>query len=208
MQEVLIATTSKSLLQEFSDNLENRNLIYSRNTNQLYIKYHGLRPRYYSVGNGDNLIIKNINGVNYLSLADDVLVNSTDVSPDNIVHNVNGLMVENAINGQNTIYLVVKVSETVNETFCGEVCRFGMNISEMYHVSISSKNKPSIVGSSGNTKSAEIKKVLFNGEEYYGIKFNSNTLSNLYFHGYSNVETLLPPMITEYTDNQITVLED
>ena len=207
MQEVLIATTSKSLLQELSDNLENRNLIYSRNTNQLYIKYHGLRPRYYSAGGG-NLIIKNINGVNYLALVDNVLVKSTDVSPDNIVHNVNGLMVENAINSQNTIYLVVKISDTINETFCGEICRFGTNISEMYHVSISSKNKPSIAGSSGNTKSAEIKKVSFNGEEYYGIKFNSNTISNLYFHGYSNVETLLPPMITEYTDNQIMVLED
>ena len=207
MQEVLIATTSKSLLQELSDNLENRNLIYSRNTNQLYIKYHGLRPLYYSVG-GSNLIIKNINGVNYLALVDNVLVKSTDVSPDNMVHNVNGLMVENAINSQNTIYLVVKISDTINETFCGEICRFGTNISEMYHVSISSKNKPSIVGSSGNTKSAEVKKVSFNGEEYYGIKFNSNTTSNLYFHGYSNVETLLPPMITEYTDNQITVLED
>ena len=207
MQKVLIATTSKSLLQELSDNLENRNLIYSRNTNQLYIKYHGLRPRYYSVGGG-NLIIKNINGVNYLALVDGVLVKSTDVSPDNIVHNVNGLMVENAINSQNTIYLVVKVSDTINETFCGEICRFGINISEMYHVSISSKNKPSIAGSSGNTKPAEIKKVSFNGEEYYGIKFSSNTISNLYFHGYSNVETLLPPMITEYTDNQITVLED
>ena len=207
MQEVLIATTSKSLLQELSDNLENRNLIYSRNTNQLYIKYHGLRPRYYSVGGG-NLVIKNINGVNYLALVDGVLVKSTDVSPDNIVHNVNGLMVENAINSQNTIYLVVKVSDTINETFCGEICRFGINISEMYHVSISSKNKPSIAGSSGNTKPAEIKKVSFNGEEYYGIKFSSNTISNLYFHGYSNVETLLQPMITEYTDNQITVLED
>lgn len=207
MQEVLIATTSKSLLQELSDNLENRNLIYSRNTNQLYIKYHGLRPRYYPVGGG-NLTIKNINGVNYLALVDGVLVKSTDASPDNIVHNVNGLMVENAINSQNTIYLVVKISDTINETFCGEICRFGINISEMYHVSISSKNKPSIAGSSGNTKSAEIKKVSFNGEEYYGIKFSSNTISNLYFHGYSNVETLLPPMITEYTDNQITVLED
>lgn len=207
MQEVLVATTSKSLLNETSEYLENRNLIYDRNTNQLYIKYYGLRPRYYSVG-GDNLITKEINGVKCISLENDVFVKSTDVSPDNTIHCVNGLMIENAISNRNTVCLIMKISDTLNETFCGEICRFGINVSEMYHVSISSRNSPSIVGSSGNTKPAKIKKVMFNGEQYYGIKFSNDILSSLYFHGYSNVHTLLPPLITEYTDDQITVLEE
>lgn len=207
MQEILVASASKSRIQEASNTLNDRSLIYEVDDNQLYINYHGLRPCYYVVDN-ITLTVKNLNGANHVGLADNAHVKALDVSPDNIVHSTNALMAQDAISSQNTIYLIVKASKTINETVLGELYRLGENVSEMYNVSISSKNKSLISGSSSLNKSVAIKKFLFNGEEYYGIKFNDDAPSSLYFHGFSNVNLLSPPLHTEYTDDQLTVVEE
>ena len=207
MQEILVASASKSRIQEASNTLNDRSLIYEVDDNQLYINYHGLRPCYY-VADNITLAVKNLNGANHVGLADNAYVKALDVSPDNIIHSTNALMAQDAISSQNTIYLMVKASKTINETVLGEMYRLGENISEMYNVSISSKNKSLISGSSSLRESVVIKKFLFNDEEYYGIKFNNDAPSSLYFHGFSNVSLLSPPLHTEYTDDQITVVEE
>ena len=201
MQEILIASASKSLIQKASNTLNDRSLIYEVDDNQLYINC-------YYVADNITLAVKNMNGVNHVGLADNAYVKALDVSPDNVIHSTNVLMAQDAINSQNTIYLIVKASKTINETVLGELYRLGENISEMYNVSVSSKNKSLISGSSSLKESAVIKKFLFNDEEYYGIKFNNDAPSSLYFHGFSNVSLLSPPLHTEYTDDQITVVEE
>lgn len=208
MQHLKIATSDKENLLSFADLLKNRSLLYDKESNRFYVKYDEELRQIFNEVDDKNIVIKKIDGDEYISLAEDVVVKSTSVSPDVKIHNYNGLLAENAVTDQKSIYLIMKTSESIKETFCGEICRFGSNVSEMYHISVSSNGKPSIVGSSGTTKPAEVKKVSFAGVEYYGIVFQDKMSSNLYFHGFSNVKQLAPPKYSNYRDNQLTILED
>lgn len=208
MQQLTIPTTNKPNLLNFAALLKNRSILYDKDSNSFYVKYDDELRQVYNKVDNKNIIIKNIDGDDYVSLSDDVVVMSTNVSPDDKIHNYNGLLAETAITNQKSIYLIMRTSESIKECFCGEICRFGNNVSEMYHVSVSSNSKPSIVGSSGTTKPAKIKKISFAGIEYYGLVFQDRLESNLYFHGFSNVNQLAPPNYSNYRDNQLTILED
>ena len=208
MQQLLIPTTDKSNLLNFAELLKNRSILYDKDSNAFYVKYDDDIKQVYNNVDNKNIIIKSIDGDDYVSLVDDVTVMSTSVSPADKVHNYNGLLAENAVTNQKSIYLIMKTSESIKECFCGEIYRFGSSVSEMYHISVSSNSKPSIVGSSGTTKSAEVKKISFAGVEYYGLVFQDKLDSNLYFHGFSNVNQLAPPKYSNYRDNQLTISED
>lgn len=201
MQEFLILTSDDEHFQEAFDSLHNRSLLYDKDNNKFGIVYDGF-----------NVINSYVDDVNIkitddkISLSDDVLVKSTKVNPLEQVK-FNGILAENAITDQKSIYLLLKHSDEQNESICGELFRLGENISEMYHISVSSNGQNKIFGSSTNLTEAEILKFSFSGIIYYGIKFKDKNTSSLYFHGYSNIDNLKPPMYTNYRDNQLNVVE-
>ena len=208
MQQFLIPATVTSKLQEAATKIHNRSMLYDVEQNILYVKYNDSLHGIMVDADDKNIVLNDIGGAQYLSLSEDIIVSSTNVCPDNVSHNVNIKLADNAITDQKSIYLIVKVSDDFNETMCGELCRKGETVSEMYHVSFSSKEKPQLLGSSSNSSIAKACLISFAGVYYYGIKFTSTEPSSLYFHGYTNIRNLLPPNYKDYRDSQFTIMEE
>lgn len=207
MQEFLIPTTNSANQELASSSIRNRSFLYNQEKNTLYLKYNDALKSFSADVDNKNIITRNIDGSDLVSLADDVNVKTTTVSPDSLIINKCSILAEKAITDLKSIYLIIRVSDEYNEGFCGELFRFGENVSEMYHVVVSCKEKPEIFGSSNNGKTASINKYSYAGGTYFGISFNDTTTSNLYFHGFNTIKNLAPPNYTNYRDSQITLLE-
>lgn len=209
MQKVQIATTSTNRQDEASEVIPNRSFLYNQEQNTMFIKYDENLKSVESKVDNKNIVLKEVDGLSCICLADDVTVKSTTVSPDNKVVVVNEFHLEDVTSPQKKIFLVVKTSDTIKEGMYGEIFRLGENITESYHISISSnpKSKNVIQGSSTNNL-AKIKRFTHGDIEYYGIEFATDENADLYFHGVSNIDRLKPPLYKNYRDNTITEAAD
>lgn len=204
MQGLAISTVKNSHLQELSPLVFNRGLIYDSDKKTLYVKYNNmLCPVTLNV---DNKNILYTGPMDQISLSKNVNVSSTNSVADGKISFVNKILAKNAVAGRKTIYLLLKVSDDIHEQINGNLFRLGKDFSESYFINVcsSSKVNPSILGSSNDTNKAEILKFQHSGNSYYGIKFQNDIQSSLYFCGYYGVNKLTPPDCSQYYDNSIS----
>lgn len=186
MQDLLIFTTNDFIQDYVVKNLiSNRSFLYNQVRNILYIKYDDKLRSFISSVDEVNLVKTMIKNIDYISLADNVQSHSTDVCPDDKVHIINKLFLENATHPDKSILLIMPI-DSKSKSICGEIFRCGEDITESYHISISNKEKNNnfIAGSSGNSINATIIKVNYENQDYYALKFSDSKTANLHFHGY------------------------
>ena len=205
MQKILIPTTSINSQSIAEEVIPNKSLLYNQETEMLYVKYNNELHTVYSPVDNKNIVLTEKDNVSYISLNENPIVKSTTTSPDDKVHVVNNLFLDTITAAQRTIFLLVKVSDDVQEGLYGEIFRLGDSVSESYHIMVSSSSdsKNVLLGSS-STKPATIKEYEYSGSNYYGIEFATDDEADLYFHGVSSLDTLSPPYYKNYRDSMMT----
>ena len=205
MQKILMPTTSNGGQTNAEDAIPNKSPLYNQETGMFFIKYDEELHTAYTPVDWNNIVLTTKDNVSYISLNENPVVKSTNTSPDDKIHVINNLYLDSVTTAQRSIFLLVKISDDTKEGLYGEIFRRGKNVSEAYHISVSSKsdNKNVLLGSSSTTM-AKIKKYSYSGSTYYGIEFATDDDADLYFHGVSNLDVLEPPYYKNYRDTLMT----
>ena len=202
--DILLPAADASSFDTALAAIKNRSLLYNTDTKRLYMKYDDVANLVNAQNAADNVNIV-LNDSDEVALADDISVKTVTVTPLTGYPSMNDCIDFGVTTASSTIKLLCKKSDINMGAIGGELYESGTGLNSMYHFSLASNGSRFLGGSSSYDTKAYFVDCVYDGNEYYGIKFPSGINAQLLFHGYDNISTLLAPP-PSYQDTDFTAI--
>lgn len=187
INQVLIATTGDAGQATADSALQNRSLLYNKDQKKLFIKYNDeLNP----IGGGDpdnKNIIEDANGK--LALKDIPTVKGIIVQQSGS-DNWRGQRLLGNISSAKNIMLFFS-EDDANTYIGGELLQKGSGLHGHYDISLTNTGSRSFKGASTDNKKANLIECKYQNKQWYGIKFNSEVSSKVFFSGWYNKSVIV-----------------
>lgn len=201
-QLLLKSAETVEILNEISDTLYDREMIFCYENNTMYIK---VDDKLEKVDKGGTESIT-VSSDKVVSLNEDLYVKGITVTPDDSGVVVNGNKFLGSFAANKKYLPILRYSTSDLKAVNGLVIIYGQDIKATYHISLCSSGNAFIQGSSSYKEKEMFAKFKVNGTTYVGLVNISTSPANVYLHGFDTRDYDLAGM--DFTNSNVTNIEN